>query len=212
VTTPLSPGQPEAQLLARSLFGLLAIATFISLIGGILLVIAPVGAGARLPLLGAYGLAFILMIAACGWLMIAACGWFLRIPLEKLPLFTARVLRWTPRGNWASLTTLGIALLNVIAQAVITAVAPSISALLLPFGAWSLVLLSVLAIGNSSQLKQWWLRSQSRWAALGMGITFLLALGLLAIVSRVIMENSGLLGALRGGNDPRQLMATIPGS
>lgn len=198
MTTQSSPGQPEAQLLARSLFGLLAIATFISLIGGILLVIAPIGAGARLPLLGAYGLAFILMIAACGW--------FLRIPLEKLPLFTARVVRWTPRGNWASLTTLGIALLNVIAQAVITAVAPSISALLLPFGAWSLVLLSVLAIGNSSHLKQWWLRSQSRWAALGMGITFLLALGLLAIISRVVMENSGWLGALRGGNDPRQLI------
>ncbi len=198
MTTQPGLNSPEAHLLARSLFGLLAIATFISLIGGILLLLAPIGAGARLPLLGAYGLAFILMIAACAWL--------LRIPLEKLPLFTARVVRWTPRGIGAGIATLGIALLNVIAQAVITAVAPSIAAVLWALAAWSLVLVVVLAIGNSAPLKAWWLRSQSRWAALGMGVTALLLLVLLAVISRVVMENSGWLGALRGGNDPRQLI------
>jgi hypothetical protein len=190
--------QPEAHLLARSLFGLLAIATFISLIGGILLVMAPIGTGARLPLLGVYGLTFVLMVGACVWL--------LRIPLEQLSLLAARWVQWIPRGMWAVIPVVGILLLNVIAQAVITSVAPSVSALLLPIGAWSLVFLSILGIGNSSRLKQWWIHSQARWAALGMGITFLVLVGLLAVVSRVVIENSGWLGAVRGGNDPRQLV------
>ncbi len=173
-------------------------ATFVSLISGGLLLLSHVGAAARSQLLLAYA----------GFIMInfVICGLLLRVPLIGLPQVMERIVNLSPRGNAAAGVVLGIVIANIIAQAIISGVAPSISALLFPLAAWSLIIISILGIVNSKSIIHWKNRYQTQWTYIGIGVVLLGLLTGLFITVRIMLEDSGWLGTLRGQSDPRYLV------
>ncbi len=195
---PSPTSDHPADRLARWLFGLLALATLLTLIGGVLLLAAPVGTGARTPLLVGYGVFTLLSILACGAVLMTAPN--------RLKAGLEQAQRFIPRGKLAGLVAGGILLVVLVVQAVIAAVAPSVSALAIPLAAWCGMLIAVILIANQTAVTFWLNRTRGHWAALGLFLTVTALFMLLAFGVRFVLEDSGLMGALRGQSDPRVLI------
>ncbi len=197
MSPPPSSDRP-ADRLARWLFGLLALAALLTLAGGVLLLAAPAGTGPRTLLLAGYGVFTLVSILLCAAVLVIAP--------ERLKARLEQAQRFIPRGRLAALVAGVILLAVLIVQAVIAAVAPSISALAVPAAAWGGVLIAVILIANQPAAAAWLRRTWGCWAALGLGLTAAVLFMVLFTGVRFVLEDSGLMGTLRGQSDPRVLI------
>ena len=188
----------RAEILARSSFVLAAFA-FLAGLGALpFLAVSMMRPSVKLPVVGGYGILLLVMFG------VLIRSWHIEPP-RQIP-FWFRVVRWLNRWGVSPTITLLLIELNLLAVLAVRPVVPTITALVIVFAVWSLLIFVVLLVATMDELAAWVRRTRTLWISTGITLSVLTALVLLYVVNSSFLAQSGLVNQLRGWVDYRELV------
>ncbi len=189
-----------APLMERSLFGLVFLGFFLSVLVGISLLISTgtMRENQRTLLLTGYGV----FLAAQFVLLIR----LITMPADKFKRFSVSLIRVLGRGAAALPIAGAVIVLVFIALAVINGVFPILAPLNLLLIGGVILFLVLIGIANTDAIAAFIRRSAQTWTLIGLTGVIALAVGGLFIATQLAIDTTGLIERLRGSADYRELV------
>lgn len=152
---------------------------------------------ARTGLLIGYGVYLIALVGGIGAL--------LALSAERFQVLSAWLTRRLS-GRWAWIAALILIEIPLIVVPILTGVAPILAPLAWLLIGWVILALIFMAAANSAALSRIVIQGRTLWIGVGVALSALVLIGILATVTSVILTGSGVVDRLRGGADFRDLV------
>lgn len=188
----------RAEILARSSFVLGAFAFLVGLGALPFLATSMMRPAVKLTVVIGYGSVLLVIL---GMLI----GLWRVEPARQIP-FWFRMVRWLNRWGVSPAIALLLIELNLLAGLAVRPVIPTITALVIVFAVWSLLIFVVLLVATMDELAAWVQRTSALWISTGITVSVLAVLALLYVVDSRLLAQSGLINQLRGWADYRELV------